>query len=74
MSIRYFILTTSAVTGSHFDEAVGVSGDERKNDDGLKTVLEVSVFDPDDVGSAFNGETAYTHEEILLQMNAAEWQ
>ncbi len=71
---KYFILTTSAVTGSHFDEAIGISGDERKNNDGLKTVLEVINFDPADVGSAFNGETAYSHEDILIEMNAAEWQ
>jgi len=74
MSTTYFILTTSSVTGSHFDEAVGISGDERKNNDGLKTVLEVNNFDPADVGSAFNGETAYTHDEILIEVAKAEWQ
>ena len=75
MNSKYFILTTANVTSSHFDETVEISGNERTDNAGTSTILEVSNFDAANEAGAFYGESPYTLEEIqdYLATNSADW-
>ncbi len=70
----YFILTTSGITEAQYDESTGTEATSRKNNDGTKTILEVSNWNSADTESAFFGLSSLTHQEAVFEMEKAEWQ
>lgn len=66
----YVILTETATQTQLDDSVEKEAANVRQNDDQTKCVLKYSGSQP----ASFSGETEYTHSEIMVEMDKAEWQ
>lgn len=70
---RYFILPCPNENSSIWDIVVQDESKVRKNLAGTKMVVKLCKGD-DANHAMLNGKQEYTHEEILQELNTAEWQ
>jgi hypothetical protein len=70
----YIIINMSEIALVDFDQVLETSEQTiRLSVDGLKTVLKWEGAEPSFVSTLSSYEGSYTHEEILVIMDTAEW-